>query len=97
VTYRPISNLVHGFKPPNSCRDHILHDLPSILVDVLDIPSLIKECGSVTESCLEHLPPNIPRLTFDEALAIAAYSYDLGMEDVTINLYFSLNELLREI
>jgi hypothetical protein len=96
VTYKPISNLVHGFKPPNSCHDHILQDLPSIFVDIPEIPSIVEECSLVTESCLEHLPPNIPRLTFDEALAIAVYSYDLGMEDVTRNLYFALNDLLRE-
>jgi hypothetical protein len=95
VTYKPISNLVCGFKPPNSCHDNILQDLPSIF-DIPEIPSIIKECSLVTESCLEHLPPNIPRLTFDEALVITAYSYDLRTEDVNRNLYFVLNDLLRE-
>ncbi len=97
VGYKPIIKLVGGdYKPTRSCHDHILNDLPSIFVDVPNIPSILKECMMVAESRLEHLPSDIPRLTEDESLAIAAYSFDLGIAETERNLYYSLNSILRE-
>lgn len=95
VTYKPIIKLVGEYKPPHSCRDHMLSDLSQIL-EIYEISSIVDECALVAESRLEHLPSDIPRITFDEALAIAAYSFDLGLEDKAKNLYFTLNDILRE-
>ncbi len=91
----PVSNIVGNFKPPHSCREHMLNDLPSILAGV-DIPELVGDCTLVAEESLKNLPPGTPRLTDDEALAIAAYSCDTGVKDTKCNIYFILNEVLRE-
>lgn len=96
VKYKPIIQLVGDYQPPHSCHHHMLNDLPSILVNVPNVPSILKECVAVATSCLEHLPPNVLRLADNEALAIAAYSFDLGLEETNRNLYHSLNSVLRE-
>ncbi len=65
IGYKGIIKLVEGYRPPLSCRDHILQDLPSLFIDVADIHQIGKDCILVAESRLQHLPPNIPKLTPD--------------------------------
>ncbi len=96
VGYKGVIKLVDGYKPPLSCRDHILKDLPSLFVNVTEISQIVADCVLVAESRLQHLPSYITRLTPDEAVALAAYSYDLGFSDSKNNIYFSLNNVLRE-
>ncbi len=96
VKHKPIIKLVDGYKPPHSCREHILNDLPSVFVNVDGIPSLVDDCILSAEENLTQLPSNIPRLTNDEALAIAAYSCDTGFKYKKNNIYYALNEVMRE-
>ncbi len=56
-------------------------DLPSLLPDVSDISGIVNDCVLVAESRCQHLPSSVPKLTPDEALSIATYSYDLGFAD----------------
>ncbi len=96
MKHKPIIELVDGYKPSHSCREHILNDLPSVFVNVDGIPTIVVDCITVSEYRLEQLPSNIPRLTNDEALAIAAYSCESESGDKKNNIYYALNEVLRE-
>ncbi len=73
----------------------MLEDLPKVLT-IDQIPFVVGECLKIAESSLQHLPPSFPRLHIDKAVAIAAYSFDLGFADSENNLYYVLNEVLRE-
>lgn len=95
VANKPVSNIVGNFKPPHSCREHMLNDLPSVLANV-NIPELVGDCTLVAEESLKNIPPGTVRLTDDEALAISAYSCDTGVKDPKSNIYFVMNEVLRE-
>ncbi len=95
VRYKGVIKLVEGYRPPLSCFEHILRDLPKVF-NLKDIEHIAKECVTVAESCLQHLPAGFPRLTLDQAISIAAYSFDLGFNDSSENLYYVLNEVLRE-
>ncbi len=95
VEYRGVIKLLQGYTPPSSCKSHMLKDLPSIL-KIKEMESITDECTMVAESRLQHLPDGVPRLDTDKALAIAAYTYDLGFANVEENLYFMLNKVLRE-
>lgn len=85
-----------GYTPPFSCREHMLQDLPNVFVGISEISRIVDDCILVVESRLQHLSSNTPKLTPDEALAIAAYSYDLSFADNSNNIYFALNDVLRE-
>jgi len=91
--------MVSGYKPPLSCQDHMLNDLPSVLVGVTNLPLIVDESYHIATSRLTHLPESTPRLDINEAVAIVAYSYDLQfqtMDDGKDNLYYVLNNVLRE-
>lgn len=102
VRYVGVLKMVSGYNPPKSCRDHMMEDLSIVLDGCSQISLIIDESMRVAESCLQHVSGNVPKLPEDEALAISAYTYDLGFnsEDPTQegrdNLYFVLNNVLRE-
>jgi hypothetical protein len=99
VGYKPVIAMVLGYKPPRTCQDHMLNDLPSVLVGVTNLPIIVEESYHIATSRLAHLPESTPRLDINEALAIAAYSYDLQfqtMDDGKDNLYYVLKNILRE-
>ncbi len=95
VRYKGVIKLVEGYEPPLSCSEHMLQDLPNVL-SLKDILGLVEDCIQVAESCLQHLSAGVPRLSLDQALAVAAYSYDFGFSNASDNLFFVLNEVLRE-
>jgi hypothetical protein len=97
----PIS-FADGYVPEKACRDHMLDDLASVLPDVTQMPWIVAESSKFAESRLQHLRTGVVRLGFDEALAIAAYTYDLAARSTDLsgdgkdNLYYGLNAMLRE-
>ena len=89
-----------GYHPPLSCFDHMKNDLPLSLNGLGDIDLITEEAKIFAEDRLAHLPINEKRLSLDEAIAIAAYTFDLGFnsntEDGSDNLFVILNNVLRE-
>jgi len=79
----------------------MLSDLPLALPGVQRQLSLIvEESQRIASDRLSRLPAGALRLTTDEALAVAAYTFDLGLssesEDGADNFYNQLNDCLRE-
>lgn len=90
--------LLASYQPPLSCREHLLRDLPTALPLVYDIGFITRQCVNISTSCLARLPAGVLRLSADQALAIAAFSYDLGINSEANgadNLFVQLNEALR--
>ena len=100
VGYVGIIKLMTGYHPPFSCYDHMIQDFPSLLNGLTDIKFITEEAKLFAEDRLSHLPINVKRLSLDEAIAIAAYTFDLGFnsntEDGSDNLFVILNNVLRE-
>lgn len=73
-------------------------DLPEVLVGVSNFPLIARDSKRAAEIILRDKNPQ-PRLTTDQATAIAAYTYDLGVNsksDGRDNLFVVLNNVLRE-
>ena len=91
---------MEGYLPPLSCCDHMIQDLPLSLNGLGDIELITKESKRFAENRLAHLPANEKRLSLDGAIAIAAYTFDLGFnsntKDGSDNLFVILNNVLRE-
>lgn len=108
VGYVSAIKLVASYIPPKSCRDHMLEDLPPVLEGVSCLEHIVAESVKIAESRLQHLQhlqllqPGIRALEVDEAIAIASYTFDLGLNsedpdnEGRDNLYYVLNLLLRE-
>lgn len=99
VEYRGVVAMVAGYTPERTCKDHMLADLPPVLKGLGDIALITAEAVRIAESRLQRLPAGVAKLAFDEAVAVAAYTYDLGMSstnDGQDNLFFVLNNVLRE-
>ena len=100
VRYVGVIKLMSGYHPPLSCCDHMIQDLPLSLHGLGDIHHIIDESKKFAKDRLAHLPLNEKKLSLDEAIAIAAYTFDLGFysntEDGSDNLFVILNNVLRE-
>ena len=102
VRYVPPIKLVAGYNPPKSCQDHMREDLPAVLEGVSCLDLIVTESVKIADSCLLHLPPGVPALDVDEAVAIASYTFDLGYDsqdpddEGRDNLFYVLNIVLRE-
>ncbi len=59
------------------------HDLKAVLPEVVRMDFITQECVTKVESILQRLPPGTMRLPVDMAVAIAAYTYDLGISSAT--------------
>ena len=64
------------------------------------LPDTVDDCVQIAQSKLDNLPADVPRLSDDQALAIVAYSYDLGISsafpDGADNIFVQLNQVLRD-
>ena len=94
--------MVSSYVPPLPCREHMLRDLPAVLQGVEQLAFIVDECGIMSEAVLQRLPAGggSVRLPPDQALAVFAYAFDLGLnsqtEDGSDNLYAVLNRVLRD-
>ena len=99
LEYRAVLMSLDSYLPPNTCREHMCQDFPEALPEVQQLAYIVEESLLVAADRLSCLPPDARRLTEDEALAVAAFTFDLGsnseLEDKD-NLFNQLNDCLRE-
>ena len=92
--------MVASYMPPLPCREHMLQDMPAVLEGVEQLAFIVDECIIMAETILQQLPAGCVRLPPDQALAVVAYTFDLGInsqrDDGSDNLYVVLNRVLRE-
>jgi len=100
VGYVGVLKLSTGFTPPKSCSEHLRSDMPGIMPEVNQIDFITQESVTIAQDRLQALPPTEKRLSPDQAVAIAAYTYDLGFnsqtDDGRDNFFEALNKLLRQ-
>jgi len=101
VEYRTQLKFAKEYEPPLPCREHLLDQTQKALLPaVRQMPFIVEECERILCSKMQHLPKDTPNLQPCQALAIIAYTYDLGFqsetEDGRDNLYEALNDTLRE-
>ncbi len=105
VGYVGVIQLIGGYEPELSCREHMLRDLPGVLQSprgnlVRKIPFIVDECSRIAEDRLNRLAGGKGlMLRPNEALAVVSYTYDLGFyseEDGQDNLFVALNNTLRQ-
>ena len=103
VHYVGVLRLTAAFVPPHTCREHMLADLPPVLPAVTQMDLIADECAEIAADRLGRLPadkyPGVPVLPPDQALAIVAYTYDLGFNTLTAdgsdNFFKALNKQLQ--
>lgn len=104
VQYLGVIQMIEGYQPPLTCREHMLNDLPGVLVSPKGtlagkMPFIVEECVRIAEDRLQRLPAGTPVLESNEALAVVSYTYDLNFnsdEDGEDNLFVVLNDTLRK-
>ena len=104
VQYVGVIQMIEGYRPPLTCREHMLKDLPRVLQSpkgtlAVKFPFIVEECERIAEDRLQRLPAGTPALESNEALAVVSYTYDLNFnseEDGEDNLFVVLNETLRK-
>ena len=77
----------------------MLRDFPGALPGVQQLAFIVEESQRIASDRLSRLPVGALRLEVDEALAVAAYTFDLGFnseQEGADNLYNQLNDCLRE-
>ena len=77
----------------------MLRDFPQALPGVQRLDLILEESQRIASDRLSRLPAGALRLTEDEALAVAAYTFDLGViseSEGADNLFNQLNDCLRE-
>jgi hypothetical protein len=100
--YKPVIQILEGYQPELSCREHMLRDLPQVLRSPkgtlsAKMPLIVQDSEAIAQSRLQAVPPD-RKLPWDEALAVISYTYDLltcTEEEGNDNLYVVLNEMLR--
>ena len=99
IEYKGLLTIPDSYRPPYSCREHILQDFPGALPGVRQLAFILEESQRIATDRLSRLPVEALRLTEDEALAVASYTFDLGIgsdREGEDNLYNQLNNCLRE-
>ena len=99
IEYKGLLKIPDSYLPPNSCKEHMLRDFPRALPRVQQLAFIVVESQRIASDRLSRSPPGTIRLTEDEALAVAAYTFDLGFNselEGEDNLYNQLNDCLRE-
>jgi hypothetical protein len=74
---------VTSYTPLHPCVHAMLNDLASVLPEVVRMDFIAQECVTKAESVLRCLPAGVQRLPIDMAVAVAAYTYDLGISSAT--------------
>ena len=85
------------FKPDADCAQSALH-AGVCMPEVKQLAYIIPQCEAVAADRLDKLPVGATRLSHDQALALALYSFELGMmslADGKDNFFVVLNEKLR--
>jgi len=98
IRFQGVVRLLENYVPPSPCADYMLQDLSRVLVGATQMPFIVEQCLQITESRLQILPEGIPVLNADEALAVVAYTFDLGLSserEGRDNLFVMLNDVLR--
>ena len=91
--------MIQGYSPPRSCADHILLDLPDVLIGIKNqIQHIVNESIFIAQDRIQRIKEGGIILSEDEVIAIASYSFDLGYHSIdgSGNLYQILNNVLRE-
>lgn len=81
--YRGVISIVASYTPPHSCSHAMLHDLKAVLPQVVRMDFIARECVTKAETVLQRLPPGVVKLPMDMAVAVSAYTYDLGICSAT--------------
>jgi len=90
TTFMGPLELAKGYKPKGNCKDEILTPETNVVIPWLVV--IVEDCITFIESCDQD---NL--LTKDEKLALALYTFDLGLRaDGTENFYYKLNKSLQE-
>ena len=93
--YRGVISIVASYTPPHSCFHAMMYDLKAVLPEVVRMDFIAKECVIKAESVLQRLPPGVHKLPVDMAVAIAAYTYDLGISSATADGRFVMPHFER--
>jgi len=99
LRYQGVIHLISDFLPPRSCFAHMMGELTQALPRVSRMEFIANDSLAIAQDRLGHLRSVDVRLPLDQAMAIAAYSYDLGLnsqDNREDNLYVQLNIILRE-
>jgi len=82
----------HEIKPKRNCADEL--NQSGIVLVVSDVKTLASDCAEKNDELKFHsLPVTLDR---DETIALLAYTYDFGTGEKKGNLYFELNNSLRQ-
>jgi hypothetical protein len=81
--YRGVISIVASYTPLHPCSHAMLHDLASVLPEVVRMNFIVQECVTKAESVLRRLPAGVQILPIDMAVAVAAHTYDLGISSAT--------------
>ena len=73
----------------------MMYDLKAVLPEVVRMDFIANECVTKAESVLQRLPPGVHKLPVDMAVAIAAYTYDLGISSATADGRFVMPHFER--
>lgn len=78
----------------------MLTDLPTVLPKVTQLSMIVEQSEQIAKNRLQSLPPGTPVLSEDQAIAIASYTFALGVSSETAdgsdNLSEQLNRVLRD-
>lgn len=98
--------MLESYQPEMSCKEYMrTSNFKDALPGIGDLHYICDNAIILAEDRLNHqlIAPELQcnqQLSFDEAVAIAAYTFDLGLngnkEDGSDNLYYILNVVLRE-
>ena len=80
-----------------SCKETVLQDAIMVLNGIGKIDVMMDGCEKATLRCFHQLPHNFMMLPYDEAFAIALYTFDLQLQSSNgghDNFYFILNQVL---
>ena len=69
----------------------MMYDLKAVLPEVVRMDFIANECVTKADSVLQRLHPGVHKLPVDMAVAIAAYTYDLGISSATADGRFVMS------
>ena len=89
--------MIEGYSPPNSCADHILSDLPQVLIGIENyIQHIVNESILIAQDRIQRIKESEIILNEDEAIASSRFDLRNHSIDGSGNLYQILNDVLRE-
>ena len=99
IEYKGPLKVPDSYLPARSCEEHMLQYFPLALPGVQQLALIVEESQRIASDRLSRLAMGALRLTEDEALAVASYTFDLGVyseHDGADNLCNQLNDCLRK-